>query len=58
MGKKHKPEDITGKWREAEIVWCRAGWCRMPADCWGLQSSPITAGARSVVCQRLIWRVA
>ena len=47
MGKRHKPEEIIGKLREAEIVLARVGRRRMRVGGSRLPSRPTTVGARN-----------
>jgi hypothetical protein len=48
MARKHKPEEIIGKLREAEIVLAQGGTVRMPAAGSASPSRATTAGARNM----------
>ena len=48
MGKKHGPEEIIGKLREAEIVLAQGGLRAMRAAGSAFPSKRITGGARSL----------
>jgi len=57
MGKRHQPEEIIGKLREAEIVVAQGGTKAVHVGGSRLPSRAITAGARNGAAWRGGWRI-